>query len=104
MRIAAAILALATATASLGLTTIPAFAEGGQQVMIRYSDLNLAAPVGRAALDSRIRGAARRVCGVVPAVQVEEAQQVRDCQHSAVSGAWNQITATASSGRIRATR
>jgi UrcA family protein len=104
MRIVAAILALASAGATLTASTVPAFAEEPREVIVHLSDLNLAAPAGRATLDRRVRAAARKVCGALPAVQLEEVQQVRACQSAAMAQGWNQVTATASSGQIRRTR
>jgi UrcA family protein len=104
MRIAAAILALASAGATLTASTVTAFAEEPRQAIIQYLDLNLAAPAGRATLDGRVRAAARKVCGALPAVQLEEVQQVRGCHRDILAQARNRLTATASSGEIRRTR
>ncbi len=104
MRIAAAILALASAGATLTASTVTAFAEESRQLVVRYSDLDLAAPAGRATLDGRVRAAARKVCGSRPRVQLEEIRQVRDCQSHVMAQARNQISATAGSGQIRGTR
>jgi len=104
MRIAAAILALASAGATLSASTVAAFAEESRQVIVQYSDLNLAAPAGRATLHGRVRAAARKVCGALPAVQLEEVQQVRDCHSDIMSQARTRLTATASFGQIRRTR
>lgn len=103
MRIAAAILALATAGATLCATSLPALAEEPRQSIVNYSGLNLAAPAGRSTLDARIRSAARRTCGV-PALPAKEAQQTRDCQEAAIAQAWDQMSATASSGQVRRAR
>ncbi|HZG45822.1 MAG TPA: UrcA family protein [Allosphingosinicella sp.] len=104
MRIVAAILALATAGATLTVSSVPALAEEPRQVIVQYSDLNLAAPAGRATLDARIRGAARRVCGALPTASVKEIQQTRNCQVAAAAQAWDRMTATASSGQERRAR
>lgn len=85
MRIAAAVLALATASAALTATTLPVLAEE-RQAIVQFSDLNLAAPAGRATLDARVRKAARRVCGPLSSLQVKEAQEVRDCYRSVGPG------------------
>ncbi len=37
-----------------------------RQAIVSYADLNLATPVGQASLQSRIRHAARMVCGAEP--------------------------------------
>lgn len=104
MRIAAAFLALATAGATLATATVPAFAEESRQVMVQYSDLNMAAPAGRSALQARVRTAARQVCGILPALSVKEGQEIADCREAVIAQAWNQISATASSGQVRRTR
>lgn len=104
MRIAAAFLALASSAATLTASTVPALAEESRQIIVQYSDLNLAAPAGRATLEGRIRAAARRVCGPIPVVDVREAQQVRGCHSTAVSTAWDQVSATAGSSQVLRTR
>jgi UrcA family protein len=104
MRIVAAILALASAGATLSASTVTAFAEESRQVIIQYSDLNLTVPAGRAALEGRVRAAARKVCGTLPPVQLQEIREVRGCQSDVMAQARNQLTATASSGQIRRTR
>lgn len=103
MRIVAAILALASAGATLTASSVSAFAEESR-VIVQYSDLNLAAPAGRATLEARIRAAARQVCGPLPAAQLEEIQQVQECRSLAAADAWNRVTATAASGQVRRTR
>jgi UrcA family protein len=104
MRIAAAILALASAGATLTASTVTAFAEESRQLIVRYSDLDLAAPAGRATLEGRVRAAARKVCGILPPVQLEEVQQVRDCHSDIRLQARNQLTGTAGAGQVRRTR
>lgn len=100
MRIVASILALATAGATLTLASAPAYAEANRQTLVQYSDLNLAAPAGKATLDARIRQAARRVCGTAPLAQLKEVQQVRACYSAAVASAWDQVAATTGSGQV----
>lgn len=104
MRIAAAILALATAGATLTATSVPALAEEPRQLIVQYSDLNLAAPAGRTTLERRVRAAARQVCGPAVAAELKQLLEMRECQSAALSRALNQVTATASSGQIRRTR
>lgn len=103
MRIAAALLTLATVGATLTAGSLPALAQD-RRVAVEYNDLNLSAPAGRETLDARIRGAARRVCGAVPTMPLEENMQVQNCRKAAMAEAWGQITATANSGQIRGTR
>ena len=103
MRIAAAILALATAGATLTATSVPALAEEPRQLIVQYSDLDIAAPAGRASLNARIRTAVRQYCGV-PGLPVKEAKLTRDCNETVAAQAWDQVTATASSGQVRRAR
>lgn len=103
MRIAAAILALATAAATLTATSVPALAEESRAI-VHFADLNLGTSAGRETLENRFRAAARKVCGPIPSVQVREMQQVRECRAGAVAQAWDQVTATASSSQVRRTR
>ena len=104
MRVAAVILASAIAGATLTASSLPAIAEEPRRSIVSYSDLNLAAPSDRAALHTRIRGAARRVCGNHPAVALREIQQTRHCQATAAADAWDQMTKTASSSQLRRAR
>jgi UrcA family protein len=104
MRTFAAILALASAGATLTASTVTAFAEESRQVIVQISDLDLAAPAGQATLDGRVRMAARKVCGPLPPVQLEEIRQVRGCQSEVRSQARHRLTTTASAGHILRTR
>jgi len=58
MRIAAIVLLLATASA-----TVPAAAAETAQIGVRYADLDLSTEEGRATLDRRIEESARAICG-----------------------------------------
>ena len=73
-------------------------AEGGvvatgvqpNTIQVRYGDLDLAAPAGRAELDRRVRSAVNRVCGIaVPSDPVPTVTAA--CRADAFSGANLQI-------------
>jgi UrcA family protein len=105
MRTFAAILALASAGATLTASTVTAFAEESRQVIVQISDLDLAAPAGQATLDGRVRAAARKVCGPLPRpVQLGELMQVRECHRGVFAQAREKLTGTPSSGAILRTR
>ena len=90
MRKVAAILALASAGASLTLAAGPAFARS-HQVLINYSDLNLNAPQGRATLQARLENAARLVCGPSLVAGRQEQNALRNCRQESVEGALARI-------------
>lgn len=84
---------------------------GGTRVSTRvsYADLDLNSPAGRATLDERISGAARRVCGVRgPVAGYAEFRSQRACLREAMSGARSQsriaIAQARSSGAVLAAR
>ncbi len=104
MRIAAAILALATAGATLTLSATPLVAEENSRLQVRTVDLDLSGSEDRVRLDRRIRAAARQICGPLDSHAVKELTRDRNCQVAARSSAWDQITATAASGQVRRAR
>lgn len=54
---------------------------------VPYSDLALQTPAGRAMLDSRLHGAARRVCPPGDTQSLKEKMAVRRCVREALSNA-----------------
>ena len=103
MRIAAILLALASAGATLGVAS-PVHAEQDREILVQYEDLNLSATAGRATLDSRIKAAAARVCGPEPSYGLREMASVRACRSAAISEAGTEVPATARAGHLRAAR
>lgn len=81
---------IATLIAATALVTIavPSAAKtGGYETtttQVRFDDLNLSTRSGQAALDARIAGAVRTVCGVSSGrTSVKESQAQRDCASKA---------------------
>jgi UrcA family protein len=60
---------------------------------VETGDLNLAAPKGRAALDTRLRSAARHVCGVGESRELRAASFANKCFTQAMDSAHDQMTA-----------
>lgn len=60
---------------------------------VRFDDLNLASPAGVMALERRITGAARRVCGYHEARQMSliTPKDVTACMNSALASARQQV-------------
>jgi UrcA family protein len=94
-RAALFILATCMTTLTVGTTSAifaePAYASPQETVRsktVRYGDLNLASPQGRAALDRRIRLAAKQVCEVIGLPAIVQRRQVRTCTEAAHSKAW----------------
>ena len=62
--------------------------EGLRTAVVMFDDLNLQSEAGRHALEGRIRGAVREVCGYTTAVQtVNERTVYRQCSRQATSTA-----------------
>jgi UrcA family protein len=59
-----------------------------QKRIVRYGDLNLASEQGRAALDQRIRRAAKQVCIIVGTPAILQRRKMRTCAETARSKAW----------------
>ena len=56
-------------------------------IRVSYADLNLASAEGRAALDRRIAGAARSLCGTYFATDLQTQALVQDCREDAIASA-----------------
>jgi UrcA family protein len=59
---------------------------------VETGDLNLAAPKGRAALETRLRSAARHVCGVGESRELRAASFANKCFTQALDSARDQMT------------
>ena len=81
------VLAVAAAAA---LATSAAAAQTGS-VTIGYGDLNLASQAGRAALDQRIDGAARQLCGEYSPLELKMVTQRRSCRAGVLADARAQL-------------
>ncbi len=87
------------AAAICGSLTTPAFANATADhpnrvvfvQAVETADLNLASPKGRAALEIRIRTAARHVCGVGESRDMRAASNASACFDVALSNARNQM-------------
>lgn len=78
--------------AAAALAAVPALAqEVPASVAVGYGDLNLASAEGAAMLKSRVKGAARRICGVEQAPGLAESTAVRSCRTSVLSSAQPQM-------------
>jgi UrcA family protein len=91
-------IALATLTMGLALTaqaTVPA--KGVQQQVVRYGDLNLASQADSAILLSRIKLAARNVCGLHNAMllPIEIQWRRQACAEDATARALAEVDAAA---------
>jgi UrcA family protein len=84
------------AAAAFGVLTIGSFGVNAQslerataipRVTVRYADLNLNTPVGVEALYSRLRAAAREVCGVHQRRALVEAMEAKTCYRQALGAA-----------------
>ena len=59
--------------------------------IVRYADLDLGSTAGRAALDRRIAGAVRAVCGRASIQDLNGLHQVELCRDEAEAGAYAQL-------------
>ena len=55
--------------------------------VVSYADLDLASPAGRAALDRRIHGAVREVCGTASSADLMGRQRVSLCRAETLAAA-----------------
>ena len=83
--------ALAASFASLTAGAPPTYAQAAPTAQIAYGDLSLASTQGQAALDARIRGAARALCLPAISVGVAESQANQACYTAAVRDARLQV-------------
>ena len=85
----------AAACVAAALSTAPAQAQPADilvapeaiTVRISYADLNIATAEGRAALQSRVAGAARSICGSYFPADLEMAVLVKACRSDAIASA-----------------
>lgn len=91
MRLKAGAMALAASVATLLAAVPPALAQPAQAVQVPYGDLALGTAAGRATLEARLRGAARRVCGPAVSGGVAERQARASCYSAALNKARPQI-------------
>jgi UrcA family protein len=97
---------LASALALCGTAAAEPIAVGGDTEVLRasvkFADLNLASKAGREALEARVRGTARRLCGGAPLQPLHEMRASRKCRNEAIADAEPQIArAVANYGAIR---
>lgn len=79
---------------ALNAAALPARADAARTIEVRYSDLNLSTAEGRKSLQSRVRRAAKTVCGGQPTVgSLGEMIAFDKCFTSAMAGSNAQIAA-----------
>jgi len=81
---------LALAAAAAASLAAPAVAQG-DSVTIGYGDLNLASQAGRAALNQRIDGAARQLCGESSPLELKRVALGRTCRAGVLADARAQL-------------
>lgn len=91
-------LASAALAAAAAFAAVPASAEAPTKIMVSYADLDLASAGGSAALEGRIKQAARHICGSEQAPGLVEAEMVRKCRADVISSARPQLSAALSRG------
>jgi UrcA family protein len=64
----------------LACSAAPALAEDAPSVVVSYKDLNLAAPEGRRALETRIAAAVETVCGRAHRASVQQGREWAECR------------------------
>ncbi len=83
---------VAALVAAAGLA-VPAVADAGESVTVSYRDLDLAQPAGAAALQGRLRAAARTVCGAPERGEVRAHFARRDCYERSIAQALHDLEA-----------
>lgn len=83
---------VAALVAAAGLA-VPAVADAGESVTVSYRDLDLAQPAGAAALQGRLRAAARAVCGAPEREEVRAHFARRDCYERSIEQALHDLEA-----------
>jgi len=81
---------LALAAAAAATLATPALARA-DSVTIDYGDLNLTSQAGRAALDQRIDGAARQLCGEAAPLELKRVALGRTCRAGVLADARAQL-------------
>jgi UrcA family protein len=81
---------LALAAAAAATLASPAVAQA-ESVTIGYGDLNLTSQAGRAALDQRIDGAARQLCGESSPLELKRVALGRTCRAGVLADARAQL-------------
>ena len=71
----------------LAFSAAPAFAEDAPSVIVSYKDLNLAAPEGRRALETRIAAAVETVCGRTDRASVRQGRASAECRELTAAAA-----------------
>lgn len=83
------------ALATAAFAAAPAIAQNAdtREESVYYGDLNLASQQGAAALEGRVKAAARRICGVEQAPGLAEHMGIRTCRAEVLAGARPQMSA-----------
>jgi UrcA family protein len=96
-----ALAAVAAAILATGVAISPAVAQT-DSVSVGYGDLNLASPAGRGALDRRIAGAARQVCGEYRPLELKMIALSRACRADVLAAARGQRSVSAAGRQFSA--
>jgi UrcA family protein len=73
------LVAAATFAATVTVSPVAARPIAPEVRTVRYADLDLTSPAGRARLDRRIEAAVREVCGEAPSFDLARRHAVRQC-------------------------
>ena len=84
-------LAAVAAVSPAAAGAAPIVVEAAPSVAVSYADLDITAPAGRQTLERRVAGAAKRVCGTAPALNLRMFAAVTECREEAVASANLQI-------------
>lgn len=76
---------------SLAVITSPVSAES-KSVAVQYADLDLANPAGRATLESRIKAAAKNICGRAEVRRVRDGTDQQNCLREARASVSGEVT------------
>ena len=94
------------ASLSAGSAAPPALAQEqtGRTAIVKFADLDLSTPAGRATLDRRVKRAARHVCELAGPTSPTDFDRISACREQALSDAIRQIQLAAGSSAGNAER
>jgi UrcA family protein len=101
-----ALISIAAAFAAAGAASAqPAGGGEGASAAIRHADLNLSSASGVETFRGRVKAAANRICGAVPAQPADHARAVASCRAELTRSAEAQLAALgAASDEVAGTR
>jgi len=89
------LLFLASLTAGPAALPAPADEQSGRTTVVRFSDLDLSSPAGRATLDRRVKRAVKHVCELGGPASPGDIDRVSSCREQALKDATRQVRLTA---------